>query len=235
MFYLTNLYGWQNGSLHVVEGSSILFDICTKRNLERRDTDHFEVDKWHKKKRKICGKWVKLHKIKKSAPKKGWKRGSEGEAGDQFEVGNWHFAPGGRREITVINSGEKLSGRRRWAENYNTSIILYHSRGANNELHWTCDTFQHQNGRESKFPIYLLNWWISGLDILWRYEATYIEKHIDWTKSLSSADFNDLLNASWNIFGGRIFPVCAQNCSIEFDNGDMIWAGGKVEVVSEVI
>ena len=170
----------------------------------------------------------------KSSQKKDEKGARRGRAGDQFEVGNWHFAPGGRREITVINSGEKLSGRRRWAENYNTSIILYHSRGANNELHWTCDTFQHQNGCESKFPIYLLNWWIAGLDILWRYEATYIEKRMDWTKSLSSAHFNDLLDASWNIFGGRTFLVCVQNCSIQFHNGGMIWAG-KVGVVSEVI
>ena len=163
----------------------------------------------------------------KSSQKKDEKGARRGRAGDQFEVGNWHFALGGRREITVINSGEKLSGRRRWAENYNTSIILYHSRGANNELHWTCDTFQHQNGWESKFPIYLLHWWIAGLDILWRYEATYIEKRMDWTKSLSSAHFNDLLDASWNFWRPHIFCMCTKLFnSISQWGHDLGWKGG---------
>ena len=41
-----------------------------------------------------------------------WKRSLGRRVTDQFEVGNWHFAPREReREITVINSGEKLSGR----------------------------------------------------------------------------------------------------------------------------
>ena len=126
-----------------------------------------------------------------------WKRSLGRRVTDQFEVGNWHFAPRERRERDYCYKfGGKvertLAGRKIIIRAAEGIIILYHSRGAKDKLNQSIKKSNVSNISQFGFVQH------AQLDILWRYEATFFEMCSDWTKFWGWEECDKMLNTFSN-------------------------------------